>query len=374
LRILHLVGQLTVGGMESMVTRQVMNLDTGRFDVTVWCLGPGGPNADRLVDAGVAVDVLAKSRGFGLSFLSRLRAMFRDRPFDLVHTHNPAAARWALLGTLGRPRRPVLVRTEHTYNNSKLAGYIPGHAMIGGWFDAIVGVSETTTRAHRRIDPLWSKRYRTIPNGIEVPAGEVGPAVRKDLRRRLGLGEDDRVLVNLGNLRKAKGQCFLLEAFRALSSRHPDLQLVIFGEGDLRSEFERSCREWGLVERVHLVGQRADAADLLGIADIYVQSSLREGMPVSILEAMRACRPIVATDAGGTRELIHDLETGLLVPRGSAESLEQAVERLLEDRDLAAELAESGRKLLVDRYDIRRVAGELETLYETLLDRPGRQS
>jgi glycosyltransferase involved in cell wall biosynthesis len=125
----------------------------------------------------------------------------------------------------------------------------------------------------------------------------------------------------------------------------------------------------GLQDQVVLMGSRNDARDLLTAADLYVQSSAREGMPISILEAMHACRPIVATDAGGTRELVRHDETGLLVPTGGAEPLAAALIDLLEDERRARRLALAARRLLVKRYDIRVVARSTEELYESVLGR-----
>jgi len=371
-RVLHLVLQLSLGGAETMVALLVRHLDPARWSAEAWALDTGGAIERRLVDAGVPTRVLHKGRGFRPAFLRELRALLARERFDIVHAHNAPAARWALVATAGLRPRPIRVRTEHTFNAPKRWGYALGHAVSGAGFDAVIGVSRDTTERHRRLDPLWRRRYLTIPNGIDLASARAATEPDLGLRDRLGLPRGAPLLANLGNLRQPKGQTFLLEAFRGLSTAYPRAHLVVFGEGPLRGRLEGYCAEHGLTERVHLVGHRDDAALLLAAADLVVQSSVREGMPVSLLEAGCVSRPIVATDVGGTRELVRDGETGLLVRAGDADALERAMRRMLDERDAAERMARAMHGLVVTEHDIRVVARATGELYAKLLARrPG---
>jgi glycosyltransferase involved in cell wall biosynthesis len=368
-RVLQLVLGLGLGGAESVVALLALHLDRARFDVEVWALSDGGPNVARLRDAGITVRVLGKGLGFDAAFLRKFRRSLLEGRFDLVHAHNSPAARWAAAGTLGRARRPRLIRTEHTYNARKRWSYAIGHTLGGGLFDRVIGVSKDTTEAHRRLDPLWRRRYVTIPNGIERNGGSEVPEADLALRDLLGVPRDGRLIVSLGNLRAPKGQSFLIEAFAQVSRDHLDIRLAVLGEGELRLELEQMAQARGLSDRIHLIGHREDAAHHLQAGDIYVQSSTREGFPVSILEAARACRPIVATDVGGTREIIEDGNTGLLVPPASPGALASAIDRLLRDQELAGRLAKSARRLFLERYTIDAAAAANGALYDDVVSR-----
>jgi glycosyltransferase involved in cell wall biosynthesis len=368
-RILQLVLELGLGGAESMVALLAQHLDRSRFDVHVWALDEGGDNERRLREAGLPVDVLHKGLGLRWSFLKELRRRFRELRPDLVHAHNTPAARWAALATVGAHPRPLLVRTEHTFNPAKRAEHVVSHAILGARYDAVIGVANAVTERHRRLDPLWRARYLTIPNGIDTGGGRATPEPDRALRAALGFDRDRRLILNLGNLRPPKGQEFLLQAFATIAREFPDVDLAILGEGSLRGPLESLIGTLGLAGRVRLAGHRHDAPLWLAAGDLVVQSSTREGMPVSLLEAARACRPIVATDVGGTREFIENGTTGLLVRSRDAGALAGAMRRVLSDPRLSADLAAGARRRLLARHDIRSIAESTAALYGRLIER-----
>lgn len=367
-KVLQLVLQLDFGGAESMVVLQALHLDRSKFDVHVWSLDRGGGNVARLQAAGVPVSVLDKGLGFSGTFLRHFRSLLREQQFDLIHAHNPTPARWAALGALGLRPKPVLVRTEHTFHEDGRVGHAIDHLVTGAFFAKDIGVCESVTRRHQAVDPVWRSKYLTVFNAIEIDG--VVPGGRP-ARESLGLAVEERAVVNLGNLRPAKAQLDLVAAFAEVAARHPDTVLVIIGEGPLRPQLSDEARRLGIERRVRLIGHRADASALLVGADVVVQSSTREGLPVSLLEAARAKRPIVATDVGGTREFVIDGETGWLVPPGNREALAGAIDAALSDPARSRQLAENALQRLVTFHDVRVVSRDVERLYGDLLRERG---
>ena len=351
-----------------MVALLARHLDRERFDVQVWALDEGGDNERRLREAGVPVEVLHKGRGVRWSFLRGLRARIRETRPDVIHAHNTPAARWAALASVGVAPRPILVRTEHTFNPRKRVEHVISHAILGARYAAVVGVAEQVTERHRRCDPLWRTRYVTIPNGIETEGGRDSADPDRALRGSLGLDPARGLILNLGNLRPPKGQEFLLRAFARVAAELAEVDLAILGEGPLRGALEAQIAALGLGGRVHLLGHRENAAELLAAGDLVVQSSIREGMPVSLLEAARACRAIVATDVGGTREFVVDGETGLLVAARDPEALASALRGVVADPILRGRIAAAGRERLLARHDIRKIAETTGALYDRLLE------
>ena len=208
----------------------------------------------------------------------------------------------------------------------------------------------------------------TIPNGIETEGGRDNADPDRALRRSLGLDPARGLILNLGNLRSPKGQEFLLRAFARVVAELAEVDLAILGEGPLRGALEAQIAALGLGGRVHLLGHRENAAGLLAAGDLVVQSSIREGMPVSLLEAARACRAIVATDVGGTREFVVDGETGLLVAARDPEALASALRRVVADPRLRGRITVAGRERLLARHDIRKIAETTGALYDRLLE------
>lgn len=368
-RVLHLVLQLATGGAESMVTLLAAHANRSRFDVHVWGIDTGGEKVAALQAAGVPVRVLAKGTGFRPAFLRAFRRLLVEGRFDIVHAHNPPAARWALAGTVGLRPAPIRVRTEHTFHPDRRLATALGHAATGAWFRAVVGVSEHTSRSHRRLDPVWRRRHRAIPNGVPMDLALPTRAEARSTLQSLGVPPSARIIVNLGNLRPPKGQSFLVEAVARITERFPDAHTVFLGEGPLRRDLEQQAAQRDLLGRVHFPGHRSDADLLLAGADLFVQSSVREGMPVSVIEAARASCPIVATDVGGTREVVEDGSSARIVPAADPERLAEAMTEMLSDPSAAARFGRAARRRAESLFDIRRIAATTEALYAELLER-----
>jgi glycosyltransferase involved in cell wall biosynthesis len=193
------------------------------------------------------------------------------------------------------------------------------------------------------------------------------------LRAELGLREHDPLIVSVGNLYPVKGHRYLLEAVARLLPRYPDLHLAIAGQGQLRTSLLALAQALGVEGRLHLLGLRADVGNLLLASDIFVLPSLSEGLPVAMLEAMLAGRPIVATRVGDVPVALNDGEAGLLVPSADAATLAEAIDRLLANPALARKLGEAARDRARSEYQLDTMTSRYETLYQRLLTRATRR-
>jgi glycosyltransferase involved in cell wall biosynthesis len=183
-----------------------------------------------------------------------------------------------------------------------------------------------------------------VPNAVELQRFDAPPDPgRRAVRQQWGIPADAPVLGVLARLSPQKGITFLLAAMPAILAQHPDTFALVVGEGYLRPELEAQAQALGVAERVLLVGYRQNVVEYLRAFDLFVLPSLFEGMPLSILEAMGAGLPVIATAVDGTPEVVLDGETGLLVPPADPPALAEAVNRLLADRELAARLGQQGR-------------------------------
>ncbi len=168
----------------------------------------------------------------------------------------------------------------------------------------------------------------------------------------------------LGRVSYEKGIIFLLDAFRKLEKEHPKARMVIAGKGDALGQINKTIGEYGLNEKINLVGYYdGDVSTLLSSFDVYVFPSLHEGLPYSILEAMRGGLAIVSTDVGGIPELIRDGLEGILVPPGSADGLAAAIEKLIKDPELRKALGENARDRFVKMYTLESMQREVKELF-----------
>lgn len=223
---------------------------------------------------------------------------------------------------------------------------------------AVVGVSDALS-AHLCHDlSLASTRVVTIPNGVRQRSG-----TRSQLHNELGLGPDARIVLAVGNLYLVKGHRVLLEALAALPAH---LHLVIAGRGEEEGVLRSRAAELGLTSRLHLLGLRDDIPGLLLSADVFVQPSLDEGLPLAVLEAMFAGRAIVATDVGDVRRAVGGDEAAVLVPPGDSAALSHAIGRLIANPEAARLLGMRARVRADWGYSLNTMVDRYSALYAPL--------
>jgi glycosyltransferase involved in cell wall biosynthesis len=216
---------------------------------------------------------------------------------------------------------------------------------------------------------LWLRdsRVAVIANGIRHIRA-AGTSVREEL----GLDSNDRLLVATGNLYPVKGHRHLIEAVALLAPAHPTLHVAIAGRGELLESLSALARARGVADRVHFLGLRPDVAAILEAADIFVQPSLSEGLPLALLEAMFARRAIVASDVGEIATALNGGQAGVLVEAGNSPTLAAAIGSLLDDPHRAAQLAEAASRRAAAEYDVSHMVQRYVDVYEELLQPSGR--
>jgi glycosyltransferase involved in cell wall biosynthesis len=276
----------------------------------------------------------------------------------VLHTHNAAphlvgapAARLA--------RVPVVVHTRHGRHlhharKTKLA------ARFATWqTDRVVAVSADAAEVARSVDHAPDSRLQIIRNGIDL---ERFPA-RSDSG-----GRPIRRAVHVARLDDSiKDQTSLLRAIRIVADSEPGFALDIVGDGPSRHDLETLCDELDLRCHVRFLGYRHDVRDLLNVADLFILSSVTEGLSISILEAMASGLPVVATNVGGNPEIVLDQKTGILVPIRNPPSLARGILRLMAHPARAEEMGRAGRRRVEEEFDLRHAAAQYEELYERLL-------
>jgi len=291
--------------------------------------------------------------------LFELTRMLRELRVDVVHSHEftmavygGAAARW-----LGVPHVVTL------HGNESVMEVWRRRAALRWSFRssrAFVAVSDHgRTQMQVRLG-LPEGAVRVIPNGVPVREGE-----RELTRRKLGVDDDEVLILTVGNLRRRKGHAVLLEALAELqrSGCGAPFQLAVAGDGRQRENLTQLTRELGLGDRVHLLGHRDDIPDLQAASDIFAMPSYWEGMPLAILEAMIIGKAIVASNVGGIPEMLRAGESGLLVPAGDPLALASALRELIEDPALRQRVGAAARRHAEAEFHVSVMADRYEHLY-----------
>ena len=216
-------------------------------------------------------------------------------------------------------------------------------------------------KAHLVREGFRPDRVEVLYNGIDIRPAP-GPSERDAARRTLGLPCDAYVALTVGRLDPVKDYAGLVRAFAQVVPRRPDARLVLIGDGPERPVIERAIAECGLGSAVLLAGHREDVHALLPAADVFVNSSEFEGVSLTILEGMAACLPVVATDVGGTPEIVSPA-TGVLVPARNAGALAAAILALAADPDGRRALGSAGRRTAEERFSLDRMIGQYLAVY-----------
>jgi len=291
--------------------------------------------------------------------LSRL--LKRWRP-DIVHAHDPhGVALGALALSMGTSAsNPPLVASR------RVDFHIRGNT-FSRWKYRHVTCFITASRAIADMlleDGIEPSRVVTIHEGIDVERVQQAPAA--NIHEEFWLPAGVPVVGNVAALVAHKGQKHLVDAAALVARQVPDAHFLILGEGDLRAALERQIKELHLEKHVLVPGFRTDVLSLVKAFDVFVMSSVTEGLGTSLLDAMAAARPIVATRAGGIPEVVADGETGLLVPVRDSAQLAAAIVRLLKDPGLRNRLGAAGLARVRAHFSVERMVGQTLELYERL--------
>lgn len=357
-KLAFLIVDLEIGGAQKVLERLVAHLDRRRFHPVVVSLKAEGPLVHSIVQRGVRV-ICLRMRGFAdVGAMARLYEILRDFRPDVLQTylfHANLVGR--IVGRLAGVRR--IVSAVHTKEGRRY--HFPVERLTWRLSDRVLFVSHAVAAYAARRAGI---RGQVVYNGVPEPVTE-----KPGFKTEFGLGRT-RVVATAARLTAGKGVKTFLRAVRLLGERYPDVRFAIIGGGELEGPLREIARQLGIEEQVHFAGWRDDVTRALKGCEVFVNASrLGEGMPNTILEAMIAGVPVVATDTGGTREAVVDGETGILVPRRTAEALAGAIASLLSDPVRAQEMGRRGRERARELFSVEGMVERMQRLYLELCGR-----
>lgn len=368
-KVLYVIWSLEKGGAEGVVISLARGLDPAHFEPRVVCLNEEGNRARALTDRGIPVYALHKKAALDIAFLRRLTRLIRDEAPDIVHTHLWGANFWGRIAAR-RAGVPVIVATEHNVDVWKGWFHRLADNILAKQSQCVIAVSEKVREFYARRG-VPAERLRTIYNGIPVERYTCEKEVEKQrLVSEFRSLDGCAVITTIGRLVPAKDHRTFLEALRLVAAEEKNIRAFIIGEGEEKKALEAFAREARLDETVYFTGYRSDIPRFLSASDIFVLSSTREGHPLSVLEAMASGVPVVATDAGGTAEVVVDRVTGSLVKPKDPRALAMAILDLLRNRELAGRMSEEARRTVREKFSLETMIERHERLYTELLTNP----
>jgi glycosyltransferase involved in cell wall biosynthesis len=363
--VLYLAHTFAVGGAEEMVLTMVRHLPE-RFERGVMCIDRPGPIGEELRQTGVPVTALGLQPGLRRPFdLMRLQRAIEDIAPTIVHTFLLTASLYGRFAAM-LARVPIVIGTEVNIYERKQ----PLHRLAERWLmrrtDAVVASAESVRDFY--IDQIDAAPDKVVVIYNAVDWSQLQTTIERDeLRRELSVPLEAPVAAIIARLTEQKAHRVLFEAI-ASRPELASLHVIAVGDGDLRDDLQRRVEQLGVAPRVHFTGARRDLGNILRASDMFVMPSLWEGLPLSLVLAMGAKLPVVASRVAGIPEVVRDLDTGVLVDPGDAPQLAAAMIKLVESRALRAELGQRAHAFVTPRFGADGYITSMTALYDRLLD------
>ena len=351
-------------GVEEHMLMLLRGLDRRRFHLNVVC----PPELARRIQQDLPEDVnlfpldLNGPTQFG-AMLS-LGRILRQQRVGILHSHMFWSSLFASpVGWLNRV--PLIVETAHgreAWRKGWKASFFIDRC-IGRSVDQYIAVSTANARYLIQEKKYSARKVSVVHPGCDFRKFATGMPEPPGLRRSLGFGESDPVMVIVARLEPQKGHRILLEALSAVLKDFPNVRLVVVGEGSQRSDLESLARAMDLTRAIRFIGYSPDVREWLALATLTVLPSFHEGLPVTPIEALASGKPVVATAVDGTTDVVIDGKTGLTVPPGDPRALADGICRLLQNPDLARCLADEGRRWVLKNFSVEHMIQQTEEFY-----------
>jgi len=370
MHIVQMINALRVGGAEKLVVTFARSVQTKNAQLTVITLRTSVPEVKQMVlDTGARVVEFHHRKMFAPGRFVQLLQFLKQEKIDVIHTHLTMAN---ILGASSGSLAGIPVVTT-LHNVSTESASHPVRGPLESWLlnhnvARLIAVGQETAATQR--SRFTDKEITVLPNAVEIP--ETIPTSRlAALRDELGIPHGAPFLLAVGRLEVQKGMSDLISAFELLLNSQPCAHLAVAGIGSLRDQLVHEIKVAGLEGKVQLLGSRNDIPELLAACDVFVSAAHWEGLPVSILEAMAAGKPVVATQVGDLPQLIKS-ETGMLVPPGNPPVLADALRIMLSDPQQAASCGIAARQMIVDEYNASDWVDSLLALYADVIQQAAR--
>lgn len=367
--IMHVVHGFGLGGMENGIVNLINGMDSNIFDFSICCLSKSGEAAKRIKRNDVEIFELHKKDGHDFFLWGKLSRLFQKEKVQIVHTHN-----WGTLfdGVIGAKiaRVPIIVHSEHGLWYEDILHIkkrkLLTQKLIFNFIDQITTVCKDLERTLIKLTGIKEEKVICIPNGVKLQRFDV-EIDKGSKRREIGIQENDIVVGIIGSLDPIKDHKTFLYAGVEIIKEFPNAKFLIIGDGSLKEELLSLSEKIGLGKRVLFLGQRDDIPEILKIMDVFISSSLREGMSNTILEAMAVGLPVIATKVGGTPEIVVDGKTGFLVCPANPKELAEGIIKVLKNPQQAKNMGKAGQEKVRENFSLNKMIKSYENLYKGLI-------
>lgn len=360
--VMQMVHSLKIGGSEKIASTISSNLNNGHFQSSICALDIGGELIEELAINNIPHHILHR-KGIEFDVSRRIYRLLKKFSVDIVHTHHFAQLFYTVVPACLAGVK--IVHTEHEYN-SYLENNFSRKAIkpLSYFCKRFTTVSQDVADYFIREVGLPAARVTIVRNGIDIRKFDIQSDV---VRKELGISDDAIVFGTVGRLEEEKDHRTLLNAFSKLSESDPRAKLLMIGDGRLRKELETHANALGLGERILFLGSRTDVPEVLSAIDVFVLTSIREGLPIAVIEAMGARKPVICTDVGSMKSLVQDGINGLLVPPRDEDAICRALLKMQGNPAMRKEMGERGHDLAQRSFSLDSMIEQYERIYRSMI-------
>jgi glycosyltransferase involved in cell wall biosynthesis len=373
IRILYIHPSLAFGGAEVLRRDLIKNKESQKFEISILCLEKIGELGEEIKKLGVPVYCLNESsKPYNFKATIALFFFLWKNSFDIVQTslfnanfHGRIAAFLA--------RVPIIFSEEHSehyqYNSLKFLPYIWADKILSLVTERIICCCGSLREDIIKLERIRPDKFITILSAVDLDGLKV-QIPKQEVLSALGVAKGDFIIGNIGSMSPRKGHEFLIHAFSLVKKKIPNTKLILVGNENqsVKERLLNLAKKLDIYSSIRFLGRQENCADYYGVMDVFVLSSLCEGIPLVILEAIKMGVPVVSTNVGGISEIIVNNETGILVPPRNAEKLSESIIELLNDGEKRSKLADNAKKECLIRVKPKRYIEELENLYYNALN------
>ncbi len=386
IKVIRIIARLNIGGASINSILLTSGLDKERFEsiLLTGIIGEGEGDMSYLAEQYGINPIIISELGREISWKSDLVALWKlirlirkEKP-DIIHTHTAKA------GTLGRIAGiltgvPCKIHTFHGhvfhsyFGTVKTKVFIWIERILARFTDRIIVISQLQYEEFcHEIKIAPPNKFSIIRLGFDLTEFLNSDVHRGKLRRELNISEDTLLVGIVGRLTAIKNHAMFLKSAKKVSEKIANVKFIVVGGGELESEMKELAVSLEIQDKVIFLGWRRDMPAIYADMDLVVLSSLNEGTPVTLIEAMASGKAVVSTAVGGVPDIVHDGQTGILVPSGDEEGFADAIVDLLEDAEKRKQFGELGREFVSANYTKERLCADISGLYDELLSNSGR--
>jgi glycosyltransferase involved in cell wall biosynthesis len=383
LKILHIITRFIVGGAQEntlLTCKGLMSRGHRVLLATGPQTGPEGSLFEKAKADGVDIKIIPHmireiNPFYDLLAYKELFDLIKHDNFNVVHTHSSKAG---ILGRIAAKKCgcPIIVHTIHGLafhrfeNPVRNLLYKKLERYVGRFADRIITVGDVMKQKALSAALADENKFVTIYSGIELDEFLKIDEGSKSVRKRLGIPMDALVIGKIARLVELKGHNYIIKCAKEISDRFPNVYFLFIGGGYLKDKIKEQIKQMGLKQRFIFTGlvSPSDVPQLIGAMDMLVHTSLREGLPRTIPQALACGKPVVAFDIDGAGEIVQDGITGHLVKAEDTEGLCSRIIDLLKNSDLRKSMGQKGREFVKQRFDVRIMVDRIEEEYKKIVD------